>query len=171
MPDDYFALLGLAPGRYSATEIARRYLELRAALVAQLGDPAEYEPARRRLEQIHLAYSILRDPHQQDRVRQSLEQTDPHTRVRLRIAASLEDGLLRFSRRQEIIAFARTLGISEFHTQLLIAQAQFGIAPAAASEAALVEEARVTDRPRRDARWLWVGACTTALFAVISRWL
>jgi hypothetical protein len=38
----------------------------------------------------------------------------------------LEDGLLRHSRRQGIIARARELGFNDFQAHLLIAQVQFG---------------------------------------------
>lgn len=51
---------------------------------------------------------------------------NPTQRILKLIDESLEDGLLRYSRRRAIMAEARRLGFSDFHTHLLIAQIQHG---------------------------------------------
>jgi hypothetical protein len=38
----------------------------------------------------------------------------------------LRDGVLRYSRRRELLEFARRLGLPDFEAHLLIAQAQYG---------------------------------------------
>lgn len=50
----------------------------------------------------------------------------PTDELRTLIVAMMEDGLLRYSRRQRILEEARQRGIDEFHAQLLIAQVQMG---------------------------------------------
>ena len=81
----------------------------------------------RRLDDLHMAYTVLRtDEGQSELLRSLAEDDDAPLHLRRMIAAALEDGLLRYSRRQEILAEARRLGLSDFQTQLLIAQVQFG---------------------------------------------
>jgi hypothetical protein len=127
MARDYFDVLGLAPGRYAGQEVARRFFSERARLLARLDEPATYGRVRRQLDELHLAYAALRDPQgQADALRAGAEGADRVAALKVQIAASLEDGLLRYSRRQEILREARQIGLSDFQAHLLIAQVQFG---------------------------------------------
>jgi hypothetical protein len=124
---DYFAILGLTPGRYRPDEVQRRFQAERDALVAKLADAAQSGSSRARLEALHLAYRTLADPRSQvDYLATHRQQLDAATRLRRLIAASLEGGLLRYSRRQEILRYGGELGFNEFQIHLLIAQVQFG---------------------------------------------
>ena len=171
MGRDYFAILGLAPGRHEPAEVARRFRLERSRLLAQLDDPVARDAARRQLDYLHLAYAALRDPcAQAEYLRARVEGADDVTRLRQLIAASLEDGLLRYSRRQEILAEARRLGFSEFHTQLLIAQVQFG------DDGLWPPESAATRRERRDTSRAWAGFAAAGvlaltLFLALVRWL
>ena len=170
MAQDYFAVLGLSPGRYDPLEIARRFQARRAQLLAALDDPARYSDTRSALDQLHLAYSALRDPHRQDDYRRSqFAEADAGERLRGLIAASLEDGLLRYSRRQAILERARELGLSAFQAQLLIAQVQFG-----ARETPLIRGAPVTVRAADSRTWVrlaGVGVLALAIFLFLVRWV
>lgn len=124
---DYFRLLGLEYGEYAPAEIECRYRAVRKQLLAE----AEREGSAvlwRRLDSLHLAYQVLRDPARQARHLQQVrgESADPLPRFQLRIAGSLEDGLLRHSRRQALMNEGRRIGLSEFQVHLLIAQTQVG---------------------------------------------
>lgn len=170
MGRDYFAILGLTPGRYAPTEIARRFDAERRRLLAQLDDPVRHATARRRLDELHRAYAALRDPHAQAEYLRSRRTDDDVARLRRFIAASLEDGLLRHSRRQEIIAEARRLGFSDFHAHLLIAQVQFGderISPVSSPPAAGSRR----DTSRAWARFAAAGVLALAMFLGMVRWL
>lgn len=120
---DHFAALGLTPGTYDPRVIAQRYLELRQRAGASLFDDDE---SRQRLAELSAAYEVLRDPEQQAAHRALRRFDAPADSLRRVIDASLEDGLLRYSRRQEILAAGRALGFSDFQTHLMIAQVQFG---------------------------------------------
>jgi len=127
MARDYFAILGLPPGRYDPCEITRRFVERRNRLLATLADPATHAETRRQLEHLHLAYRVLCDPQRQSEyLAARAADEDRLGQLRRLIAASLEDGLLRYSRRQMILDQARKLGLSDFQAQVLIAQVQFG---------------------------------------------
>ena len=168
MGRDYFTILGLAPGRYDSAEIARRFRAERARLLAQLHDPSTHVEARRRLEDLHLAYAALRDPGAQaEYLAARVGASDDVAYLRRLIAASLEDGLLRYSRRQEILAEARERGFSDFQTQLLIAQVQFGddsFSPA-------TPHYRRRDFTRTRARLAAAGVLALAMFLALVRWL
>jgi hypothetical protein len=168
---DYFTTLGLVPGQYDPAEIERRFRIEQARWVAATGDPARYAVARRRLDELHLAYAVLHDPFRQaEYVRARGQAAEAVGQFRQRIQASLEDGLLRHSRRQELLAAGRRLGFSEFHTHLLIAQVQFGdeqgrllgISPGAPGRPAA---------PRSWAGFAAAGVLALAMFLVMLRWL
>lgn len=175
MERDWFAILGLAPGRYEPAEIARRFHAQRVRVLAAMNDPRQYAAARRRLEELHLAYAALRDPDAQaEHLRAQSRDDDAVRRLRRLIAASLEDGLLRYSRRQEILAQAARLGFSPFQTQLLIAQVQFGdeIVPAPRPSHGPAPQPHARHgRPRTWARLAAVGVLALALFLALVRWL
>ncbi|MCG3126959.1 MAG: hypothetical protein CHACPFDD_01814 [Phycisphaerae bacterium] len=120
---DHFATLGLTPGVYDPREIAERFLEMRLRLSES---PFDDDDSRTRLAAISKAYEVLRDPAKQAAHRELRRFDAPADSLRRVIDASLEDGLLRYSRRQEILAAGRALGFSDFQTQLMIAQVQFG---------------------------------------------
>lgn len=170
MAQDYFAVLGLSPGRYDPLEITRRFQARRAQLLAELDDPARYAETRRALDQLHLAYAALRDPRRQDdHQRSRLPEAEAGERLRGLIAASLEDGLLRYSRRQAILERARELGLSDFQAQLLIAQVQFG-----ARETPLIRSAPVTVQAADSRTWVrlaGVGVLALAIFLFLVRWV
>jgi hypothetical protein len=170
MAHDYYSILGLSPGRYDAAEITRHFQARRAELLAQLGDAARYDQTRRDLDQLHLAYAALRDPGRQDDCLR-LEPTNGDALKQLRgvIAASLEDGLLRYSRRQDILARGRELGLGDFQTQLLIAQVQFGTQEAPLVHAA--PPARRSADSRTWARWTGVGVLALTIFLFLVRWV
>lgn len=130
MARDYFAVLGLAPGRYETSEIAHQFFSRRDQLLARLRSETGDDGLRQQLDEVHLAYATLRDPQRQEELRQMIERGEDRPaaadELRALIASALEDGLLRYSRRQQILARARELGFGEFQAQLMIAQVQFG---------------------------------------------
>jgi hypothetical protein len=122
MSHDPYTILGLTPGRYDAAELRRRLDDRRAELGARA-------KTREGADELHVAYAVLREPDNQTVYLKRFDRRsspDGAAELRALIAASLEDGLLRHSRRMRILKEGRRLGISPFHTQLLIAQTQFG---------------------------------------------
>ena len=171
MAQNYFAILGLAPGRYSEAEIAQRFDSERERLIAELDKPQHHSESRRQLEALHLAYSALRDPASQAAYLEvgSGDENDV-TAMRRLIAASLEGGLLRYSRRRQILDEGRRRAFSDFQTQLLIAQVQFGddqFAPATPGRL----RAAADEDSRAWARFAAVGVLALALFLALVRWL
>ncbi len=140
MARDHFATLGLTPGNYAPVEIERQFRRLRAPLVAALGVPGRHADVRAELEALYVAYRALsRTPTAmptcpslapEDDVRNSsavpARAQAPESELREMILASVEDGLLRHSRRQAIVEHARALGLGEFQAQLYIAQTLYG---------------------------------------------
>jgi hypothetical protein len=175
MGKDYFAILGLTPGRYSGPEIARRFHSERARLLAQLNEPALHDAVCQRLDELHLAYAALRDPQGQERaLRLRGAAADQIAALKMLIAASLEDGLLRYSRRQHILQEARQLGLSDFQAHLLIAEVQFADDDFAADWVRAGELPAVT-RPverRRGAgrRLVAAGVLALGIFVALVRW-
>lgn len=174
MSRDFFAILGLKPARYSSAEVARQFAARRQRLLAELDDPARHVESRRQLDELYTAHNVLRNPQRQDehlrRLQGQADDADRVTRLRELIEASLEGGLLRYSRRAEILAEGRHLGFSEFHTQLLIAQVQFGgeiVAPPQVSAAVKREE----NSSRVGARFAAAGVLALAIFLAMLRWL
>ena len=174
MSRDFFLILGLKPRRYERSEITRRFAALRGELLAALGDPTRHVEARQRLNELHRAHNVLRNPQRQAEhlrlIRPEGEEPDRVTRLRHLIEASLEDGLLRCSRRAEILAEGRRLGFSDFHTQLLIAQVQFGegiVVPPYVGDCPACEDSA----PRVRARFAAAGLLALAIFLAMIRWL
>ena len=171
MAQDLFAVLGLPPERHDPTEIATRFLAKRERLLEQLGDPTRHHDTRRQLDELHLAYATLRNPRSQAQyLRNQNNNDDPAGELRLMIQAALEDGLLRHSRRQEVIDRGRELGLNDFQTQLLIAQVQFGD-----NGISSVPRAHVVRRgdleSRIGLRAAGVGALALVMFLFAVRWL
>lgn len=178
MSAEYFAHLGLTPGRYEPAEITRRFLEERGRLLEQLDDPHQHTESRRRLEELHLAYRVLRDPRRQAECLAATGQVeDAHQQLRRLIEISLEDGLLRYSRRQAILTEARRLGFSDFQAHVLISQVQLGddgllpAAPNAGLRSGPRGESSTDDQMRRGARLAGIGLLTLALVLVLVRWV
>lgn len=169
MAQDYFALLGLAPGQYAPREISRRYQTRRAALLTRAQDPSARSTVLRDLDDLHVAYQTLRAPTRQEAYRQSRSGggMDAAAELRRLIAASLEDGLLRCSRRDAILERAAALGFNEFQTHLLIAQVQFGDEEVAAAPQGMVRR----PHPRLWARVAAVGVAALAVFLGLVHWL
>lgn len=169
MSRDYFAILGLAPGRYEPGVITRQFEAQRDQVLARLGDADGGRSARHRLEQLHLAHATLRDPDAQQAYLEARFGDDDLRRLRLLIAASLEGGLLRYSRRREILAEAQRCGLSDFEAQLLIAEVQFG------SDTPVVAPKRRTRRSNGAARaglGLLAAACLgSAMLVGLIRWV
>jgi hypothetical protein len=160
---DYFSILGLAPGRYESAEVERRFRAERKRLLLALDDPRRHEESVRDLDRLHVAYAALHHPRAQGEYLHAIRGEDRVARLRQIIAASLEDGLLRYSRRQQILEIAHEAGFSDFHAQLLIAQVQFGddslpLAPCAATGPAMREN------PRAWARFAAAGVLGLAIF-------
>lgn len=190
MVRDYFAILGLVPGRYAPAEITRRFESERQRLLTALHEPAQYVRSRQQLEELHVAYLVLRDPRAQadylqtrgteeDAAQKPAGAAQPEreqraAHLRQLIAAALEDGLLRYSRRQMILEEGRRLGFSDFHTQLLIAQVQFSDEPApppVSTNTSFPHEPSRQPSPRAWARWTAAGMLGAALFLAMMRWL
>jgi hypothetical protein len=164
--DDYFAILGLAPGRHDPREIRRRFDRERTRLLSRMGQPAAGVQARRELDDLHMACATLSDPASQARYLAEHGNVDGTTRMRRFIEASLEGGLVRYSRRQRILAEGRRLGFSEFQTQLMIAQVQFG-------DTAIDSRPAGRAAPPRQGPWARVtaiGLLATALFMLMVEW-
>lgn len=128
MSRDHFSALGLTPGRYSADEIAARFAASRAEALQRLDEEGQRATAERDLDRAHLAYRALGHPVAQEACLRVVNEQGPFDRtatLRRIIDWSLEGGLLRYSRRQQILEAGRALGFSEFHVHLMIAQAQF----------------------------------------------
>ena len=170
MSDDYFTILGLAPRRYKPRDITRRFQRVRTSLIAELGDTVSTAEARRKLDQLHLAYNALREPDAQASYLDERVSADDATAVRRLIAASLEGGLLRFSRRQMILAESRRRGFSDFQTQLLIAQVQFGDTRIAPLTSAGDTGWRTSVR-RAWPQLLAIGLLAVAIFLILIGWL
>ena len=171
MARDYFAVLGLAPGRYDPRDITGRFYAERARWLGLLDDSRRHAEARERLDELHIAYAALRDPRRQAEYLRALAgDGDPQTALRALIAASLEDGLLRYSRRQAIVERAREFGFNDFQAQLLIAQTQFGEEQVRTAPI-VVKPLRQGGHGRVWARVAGVGVLAAAMFAVLVHWL
>jgi hypothetical protein len=174
MSRDYFSILGLSPGRYAPREIFRRFSARRRQLLDELDDPARYAESRRQLDELHRAYNVLRDPQRQADHARVVLQTEPDDdragQLRDLIEASLEGGLLRYSRREQILAEGRRLGFSPFHTQLMIAQVQFGGRILASSRTG-DSRSSVDSASRIGARFAAAGVLALAIFLAMVRWL
>jgi len=166
MPRDDFALLGLTPGRHDPRAITLRFEAERARWLAALHDPRTYETARTHLEELHLAYRALLA----GRGQSAAQPLDRATELRQLIAASLEDGLLRHSRRQAVVAKGQGLGFNEFQVQLLIAQVQFGGPPEPALASAPAASG-AAPHPRAWARVAAVGVLALVMFLGMVRWV
>lgn len=187
MSRDYFAMLGLPPGSYTPEEIRLRFHILRQAIIRQLEDPLNYQVARRRLNEIYMALRALSDRQRQAETLEAMLGGEPqrHLRaLRQHIRDSLEDGVLRCSRRRELLEEGRRLGLSEFHVHLLIAEAQFGGPPVLfrsdggagddVGGPVLLpqEEPRPAQAaPRTGVRFAAAGLLGLALFLSVVRWL
>jgi hypothetical protein len=170
MAHEYYTILGLSPGRYDPAEITRRFQARRAALLAQLDDPTRYDEVRRELDQLHVAYAALRDPPRQgDDAQRTATASDALARLQGLIVASLEDGLLRYSRRQDILARGRELGFGDFQTQLLIAQVQFGAAEMPVTCSTGLAPARADSRTW--ARLAGVAVLALTIFLFLVQWV
>lgn len=167
---DYFATLDLPHDTDDEATIRRQFHQRRAALLARLNDPRTHEDARRELDELYLAYRVLADP--DARARHRAERRGQEARLdafRRRIAASLEGGLVRCSRRRQLLAEGRELGLSEFHVHLLIAEVQFGARPLLAPGGSLRSQAERAGRA--GARVAAVGVLALAMFLSMIRWL
>lgn len=167
---DCFSILGLEPGRYDCGALTRRFIDRRRELLAdRRRSPSD---VHRSLDELHVAYSMLRDRGAQTQHRRELQAqaVEPLSGLQHLIAASLEDGLLRRSRRESILAEGRRRGLSDFHTHLLIAQTQFGEKRVLAFDDPRDEPLR--DRQRRtSARFAAAIVLGFALFLMIVRML
>lgn len=176
MSREYFNILGLSPGRYDPAEITRCFLVERHKLLAALDEPGRHEAARRQLDELHRAYRVLSNPrHQAELLDQSAEPLGAD-RLRMLIAASIEDGLLRYSSRQAILEEARRLGISDFHAQLLIAEVQFGgrrvlSPPHQAAETSPSSAPGSAEPQRYLTRFAAVSMLGAGVFLALLRWL
>jgi hypothetical protein len=149
-------------------ELAARFRAQRERLLSQLCAGPARSVVRQRLDALCRTYAQLQAARTgQDERRDRLEAAD---RLRRLIAQNLEDGLLRYSRRQKLLAEARRLGFSEFQAQLLIAQVQFGDRE--------LEPARPSQRPTEVApvcavvaRLAAAGVLALAIFLGLVRWL
>ena len=102
----------------------------RARLLCALETPgANIDFLRRELDDLYINRRLELDRASDDlNNRSTTNGTEAASISELRtlIRAMMEDGLLRYSRRQRLLEEARNRGIVEFHAQLLIAQVQIG---------------------------------------------
>lgn len=172
MERDYFSILGLSPGHYSAREIDARFRSLRDHLA---GIMPGSDAVRAQQELLYIAYRVLRDPRGQQEYLAALRNDEPPIdRLRRQIAASLEYDLLRHSRRQALLAEGRRIGLSDFQTQLLIAQVQFGddlqfLTPSPRTHRTTASAPRSAGRIGM--RLAAAGLLAAALFVVMERYL
>lgn len=170
MPN-YFAVLGLSPGRYRPDEVQYAFHAERRRVLPLLDDPRRAAEAREQLELIHRAYRALHDVRGQfAHWRMLRAPVDPVAALRDEIELSLEDGLLRHTRRRELLDEARRAGLTEFQGHLLIAEVQFG------SEAVLLRGddprvARQSQRGRAAARLAAAGMLAGALLVAMVSWV
>lgn len=170
MPRDYFAILGLEPGPYDGRRVRQRFEARRRRLLDDLGDPDRQHEAKEALEDLHMAYRVLRDPESYAaHVGTRRVVPEPVAELREMIAASLEDGLMRHSRRRAVVERARELGIDEFQTQLLIARVQFGQAEPDGWPP-ITKGARRAAHPRAWARFAAAGVLALAMFLGLVQW-
>lgn len=126
---DPFSILRLSQDRTDPGALRAQFAKRAEELKIAMKGGRDALQIRRDLEELDIAYKILQDPESRTVfVRREKSPAPPERAALLRalIVASLEDGLLRHSRRQRILEEGRKLGFSPFHTQLLIAQTQFG---------------------------------------------
>lgn len=109
-----------------AAELLRRFEERRRELIRRLDDPERHSRACVELDRLHVAVRSVRHPPRLRAPSADKPEDERLARMRRLIEISLEDGLLRHSRRQRIIEEGMALGFSSFHTQLMIAQVQAG---------------------------------------------
>lgn len=168
MSRDAFVILGLTPGHYEPAALAARYEAARAQLLRDLAGSDGRAEAGRRLDELQLAHARLLAAAQRRGEGQSTRDAQVAELRRL-IAASIEDGLLRCSRRRAILEEARRIGLSEFQAHLLIAQEQFG------GEALLdlrrKAPAGAADAGRVAARLAAAGVLAVALLLGMVHWL
>lgn len=169
MSQDYFAILGLSPGRHERRVVTQRYQQLRDQLTHDSASGRDGGASRRKLDRLHVAYTALRNPSAQMRYLRAERRPDNAARLRNLIEASLEDGLLRYSRRREIMDEGRRLGFSDFQTHLVIAQTQFGDEQLTITPRRAV--ARGGEPHRTVLRFAAAGCLGAALFLVMFRWL
>lgn len=170
MARDPYAMLGLPPGCTDPRRITASFQRRRARLLAELDDPIHYAATRAALDELYLAYATLRDPRRRVAYLRTRVLGNPADELRNHIAAALEDGLLRYTRRQAILQRAAELGIGEFQAQLLIAQVQFG-ADDLDVIAVPVTGGRPAEPPRLWARAAGVGVLALAMFLGLIHWL
>lgn len=169
---DPFSILRLSHDRTDPAalraQFARRCEEIKIAM----NSGRDGSRSRRDLDELDVAYKILQDPESRTVfVRREKSPAPPERAALLRalILASLEDGLLRHSRRQRILDEGRKLGFSPFHTQLLIAQTQFGPQRVLSFED---DRERPGNRPSQAmARFSAALVLGFALFLATVRWL
>lgn len=121
----FFSALGLSPGAHAPHVLRARFDERRRQLLEDMNDPRLAGLARKQLERLHLAYRAL--SHDTTRASAAVPACvipDRAAEMRMLIESSLENGLLRQSRREALLVEGRRLGFSEFHVHLLIAQVQ-----------------------------------------------
>lgn len=168
MSRDHFAALGLPPGRYSREALAAHFASQRAAAMARLADGRQRVAAERELDALHLAHRALSASAGQDVTPSAATLSVDRVAVLRRIIDwSLEDGLMRYSRRQQVLDAGRSLGFSEFHIHLMIAQAQFCDSDALAPFSV---EARPEPADKLRARLAAIVVVALALFLGLLRW-
>jgi hypothetical protein len=177
MSNDPLTILGLARDECTPFEIDRRFIARRRELREALDDPACYFQARRGLEDLYQAYRTLRSiptPEPPDVLIRIAKPSDGAAEriayLRRMIEVSLESGLLRCTRRQEIVAEGRRLKFSEFQMQLLIAQVQYGgalMTPPVTDE----QLTPCSGLTRIGVRIAAAGVLALALFLSVVRWL
>lgn len=185
MSKDPFKMLGLSPGVHSLATLSKAFRARRNALLSAAARPDGAYAIWGALDELHLAYTSLCDPQYQRRLAARLQRDDaspaalgaapvgvePPDRIselRHLIRSSLEDGLIRHSRRERILEHAAQAGLSPFAAQLLIAQEQFGDEPVLRFGGARPQ--RDADPARLSAQIAAAAVLGLAMFLLMVRW-
>lgn len=169
---DPFSILRLSQDRTDPAALRAQFARRAEELKFAMKSGRDAMQSRRDLDELDIAYKILQDSESRTvfvRREKSPAAPDRAARLRALIVASLEDGLLRHSRRQRILDEGRKLGFSPFHTQLLIAQTQFGPQRVLSFED---DREQPGNRPSQAmARFSAALVLGFAIFLAIVRWL
>jgi len=112
--------------RLAAESLEQRFQARRQRILRDLHDPQRGHEARRRLDDLHLAYRAVRLARERPDDEAAASSNPNVVAMRRLIAASIEDGLIRCTRRRRILEEGRRRGLSDFQIHLLMAQVQFG---------------------------------------------
>ena len=183
MPQDYFSVLGLSPGRYPESVITDRYRHLCATT-----------DDRQRRERGLIAYWTLKDPAKQFRYlrrhmgagqaterktdnsesKDKSDQSALRQSLTLRVHDQMDGPLLRWSARQALLDEAEAMGLSRFLALLTIAEAIHSVrttGPMEGTRQSHLARPQRRKKSRRMRRWLTVAIVIGSTEALLLWWL